>query len=214
WAANCASLVRSNQPAIRSSSSISTGGPKYYITPSSSTSDTSVATSVAKVNGLFTTLAGMADLSFTSATVPSSIAPVLSGHTCAEGSSNAGNWGDPTYAASGVDGTSHPCAGYFPVIYVNGNTTLPTGSGQGVLLINGNLTFGSSFKFYGVVLVTGTAKATGGSNGNVYGALLAESGTSNLTGNERFDYSSCAVTLAAEASLIGRPLSVRPYIRF
>lgn len=213
WATNCASLTQSNQSGIRSNSTISTGGFKFYVT-STSANDASVATSVAKVNAVFSTLAGMADLSFTSATVPSSIAPVLSGHTCATGSSNSSNWGDPTYAPSGVDGTTHPCAGYLPVIYVNGNLSMPSGSGQGILLVNGNLTFGSGFKFYGVVLVTGTAKATGGSSGNVYGALLAQAGPSNLTGNERFDYSSCAVTVAANAALIGKPLTSRPYIRF
>lgn len=220
WSANCFSLTRSDQPAIRASSNVSAfgfGSPKYLVTPSSSASDTSVATSVAKVNGVFSTLEGMADLSFTTATLPTSVAPVLSGHTCATGSSNSGNWGDPTYAASGTDGTSHPCASYFPVIYVDGGggTVMPpSGTGQGILLVNGNLKFNSGFKFYGVVLVTGKVSASGGgSTGNVYGALLAQ-GDATLNGNERFDYSSCAVTLVAEAALIGRPLSVRPYIRF
>lgn len=212
WGVNCASLTRNDQPAVRSSSTVSRGGPKSYITPDSSANDTSVATSVAKVNGMFSTLAGMADLSLSPAAVPGSIAPVLAGHTCDK--TQSANWGDPTYAPSGIDGTSHPCAGYFPVIYVSGSMTLPTGSGQGVLLVNGNVTFSPGFKFYGVILATGTAKATGSSNGNIFGALLAEAGTSNLTGNERLDYSSCAVTLAAEAALIGRPLAVRPYVRF
>ncbi|MGH7732834.1 MAG: PilX N-terminal domain-containing pilus assembly protein [Gemmatimonadales bacterium] len=212
WALNCASLTRSDQPGVRSSSTISTSGPKSFVTPSSTASDTSVATSVTKVNGLFSTLAGMADQSFSSATVPVSIAPVLSGHTCDR--TQAANWGDPTYAPSGVDGAAHPCASYFPIVYVDGNMTIPNGSGQGILLVHGNLQFNSAFQFYGVILVTGTAKATGGSKGNIYGALLAESGTSNFTGNERLDYSSCAATLAAEAALIGRPLAARPYVRF
>lgn len=220
WSANCASLTRSDQPGIRASSNFSTsasGSPKYFVTPSSSASDTSVTTSAAKVNGVFTTLEGMADLSFTTSTLPSSVAPVLSGHTCATGSSNPDNWGDPTYAASGTDGTSHPCASYFPIIYVDGGggTVMPpSGTGQGILLVNGNLKFNSGFKFYGVVLVTGKVSASGGgSTGNIYGALLAQS-DATLNGNERFDYSSCAMTLAAQAALIGRPLTVRPYIRF
>ncbi|MFI5234300.1 MAG: hypothetical protein ACHQXA_01185 [Gemmatimonadales bacterium] len=214
WAANCATFARNDQAGARSSGSVSHTGFQYYLTPSSVSSDTSVATSVAKTNAVFSTLAGMADLTFTTASAPASVAPVLSGHACATGSGDPGNWGDPTYAPSGLDGTNHPCAGYFPVIYVNGNLTMPSGSGQGILLVNGNLTFGSAFKFYGVILATGTAKATGSSNGNGFGALLAEAGTSNLNGNERFDYSSCAVSLAAHAALIGRPLDSRASIRF
>jgi hypothetical protein len=217
WSANCASLPRSDRPAVRSSGSITASGPNYSIAPSSSPSDPSVATSVAKVNGVFSTLQGMADLTFTSASAPTSIAPVLSGHTCASGTAQPANWGDPTYAPSGTDGTGHPCASYFPIIYVDassGTFIPPAGAGEGVLLVSGNVRFHSSFKFYGVVLVTGTVMANGGgATDNLFGGLLGGS-TANLGGNDRFDYSSCAVTLAAQAALIGRPLSVRPYIPF
>lgn len=217
WAANCASLTPDDQPAIRSSSTVSELGFKYYVAPSPFQNDATVATSVAKVDGVFSTLQGMADVTLTSSTIPSSIAPVLSGHACATGAGTPANWGDPTYAASGADGSSHPCASYFPIISIDaggGTVTPPAGSGQGILLIDGNLRLHSGFEFYGVVLVTGSVTASGGGSvDHIYGGLFGGS-TATLGGNARFDYSSCAMTLAAEAALIGQPLKLRPYIRF
>src|SRR6185369_9204723 len=44
-----------------------------------------------------------------------------------------GNWGAP------LDQT-HPCAGYFPLIFSAGDLTISSGAGQGVLVVDGDLT--------------------------------------------------------------------------
>ena len=215
WATLCAGMTTSNQPASRSSSgAVPTSGGNHYVTPVAVIDSASVATSVADANTYVSPLALMADIKLTSASIPASVAPAVSNHLCATGSSN---WGDPTYAASGTDGTSHPCASYFPIIYVDasaGTATLPSGTGQGVLVVNGNLRFNSGFKFYGVIVATGTVSATGvGSTGNLYGGLLSL-GNATLNGNERFDYSSCAISVAQAGALIGSPLTSRRFIRY
>lgn len=216
WSTLCAGFSTANQPASRSTSgAVPTSAGNHLVTPVGVIDSASVATSVADVNTYFSLLAATADIKLTSATIPGTIAPAVSGHLCAPGSAN---WGDPTYAPSGVDGTNHPCATYFPVIYVDaggtGTAILPSGAGQGILLVNGNVRFNSGFKFYGLIVANGSASATGGgSNGNLYGGLLALSGAT-LNGNERFDYSSCAITLAQAAALVGAPLSSRRFIRY
>lgn len=216
WSTLCAGFTTANQPASRSTSgSVPSSAGNHYVTPVAVIDSASIATSNADVTTYFSTLASTADIKLTDTSIPASIAPAISNHLCAAGSAN---WGDPTYAPSGVDGTNHPCATYFPVIYVDaGGTrtaTLPSGTGQGILLVNGNIKFNSGFKFYGIVIASGSASATGaGSTGNLYGALLTLSGA-NLNGNERFDYSSCAISLAQAAALVGAPLSARRFIRY
>lgn len=61
---------------------------------------------------------------------------------------NLGNWGAPSDQLS-------PCRDYMPVVHVSGDLTLATGDGQGILLVDGDLSIGTSYSFYGLVLVRG-----------------------------------------------------------
>ena len=81
------------------------------------------------------------------------------------------NWGEPIRSNGG------PCTGYFPVIHAAGDLVIAGGRGQGVLVVDGDLTVGGGFEFYGVVLVRG--------------ALLAAAGGARITG---------VVSLALEGS--------------
>lgn len=213
WSSACASLVRTDRSGIRASSTTNNSGATITGNPAGiSNTDASVPTTIAKVEGLFGTLQGMADLSLGS--VPGTVQPVLTaGHACATGSGQPGNWGDPTYAPSGMWSGTHPCASYFPIIYLSssGSSDLSGIVGQGILIAEGNLAFGAGSRFYGPVITRGWVTMQAGAR--IYGAIVAEQGLVAWNGFEA-DYSSCAVTLAAQAALTGRPLSVRPYIRF
>jgi len=82
------------------------------------------------------------------------------------------NWGEPMRSNGGA------CTGYFPVIHAAGDLVIAGGRGQGVLVVDGDLTLGGGFEFYGAVLVRG--------------ALLAGPGGARLTG---------VVSLALEGSI-------------
>jgi hypothetical protein len=54
------------------------------------------------------------------------------------------NWGDPHRVSA--------CADYFPIIWAQGSVVVRGGSGQGVLLADGDVTFESGAEFTGVVV--------------------------------------------------------------
>ena len=67
----------------------------------------------------------------------------------ADGSCNTidiNNWGDPHNPASG-------CGNYFPIIHVTGSLTVNGVQGQGILLVDGDLTVNGSWNFYGIVII-------------------------------------------------------------
>jgi hypothetical protein len=72
--------------------------------------------------------------------------PQFSGPECDSG--HPLNWGDP----SSPDAI---CGGYLPIIHVTGDLELLAGSGQGILLVDGNLEFSGSYRFFGIVAVGG-----------------------------------------------------------
>jgi len=109
------------------------------------------------------------------------------------------NWGDPRRTIP-----AGPCAGYYPIIYVNGDLRLNShGVGQGILLVNGSLEISGGFEFYGPVIVRGDFRTTG-SGGHIYGALMASrvslESTVALGGSAEVSYSSCAIDAALRNS--------------
>jgi hypothetical protein len=94
-------------------------------------------------------------------------------------------------------------AGWWPVIYVNGDLSLPT-DGRGTLIVTGNMTIGGTTKWDGVILVGGTIYANG--NNNVHGGVISglneqlgisvpQSDIGN--GTKTYVYDSCAIANAA-----------------
>jgi hypothetical protein len=85
------------------------------------------------------------------------------------------------------------------VTYIPGDVQLTSGAtGNGVLVVDGNLDIHGGFQFYGLVIVRGVISFTGGGSDkvNVYGALIAgqQSYVDNTLGgsaNISFDY--CAL---------------------
>ena len=108
------------------------------------------------------------------------------------------NWGD---AVRHIPATA--CENYFPIIHFTGDATLTNGSGQGILLVDGDLTEAGNFTFIGVVIVRGTVRASGNSNavtGVTMAAAVDLGDAVTLAGSAKVQYSSCAVQQALASS--------------
>jgi len=120
------------------------------------------------------------------------------------------NWGDP-YDPAGA------CGGYFPVIYAKGDLFVESNDyGQGILLVEGNISFKGGFEFYGPVIVRGTVM-TEGTGGHFIGGLIAANvslNASSVLGDAEIQYSTCAVTRAVLNSTLTRvrPLESRGWV--
>ncbi len=99
------------------------------------------------------------------------------------------NWGESLRSGGYIAG----CTNYYPIVYASGALSVNGGRGQGVLIVNGDLTINGNFAYDGLILVKGNFKANG--TLNVFGAVMVQ-GTTDILGNANFSYSSCAVTNA------------------
>lgn len=138
------------------------------------------------------------------------ILPSLVGTAC--NTADIQNWGDP------VNPTA-PCGGYFPIVWSDGDLILGTGNGQGVLIVDGNLTVNGGFEFYGPVLVKGTL-STAGTGGHFNGGVIAantdlcQTSTcqSSMMGNAVITYSSCALIKAMNNTAPGSLVKQRSWV--
>jgi hypothetical protein len=124
------------------------------------------------------------------------------------------NWGEPTPAA-----VTDPCFNYFPIIYHYGNLRLQGGRGQGILLVEGDLTATGGMIFYGPVFVTGTLSTSGNSGqgakffGGVIAGNVALDDLTKLAGGALVSYSSCAVKRALQGSATPTTLAERSWVQ-
>ena len=146
----------------------------------------------------YTSLAALANITLAGGTY-NGMGPVVASGVCTKSSTL--NWGDPVRHSPAA-----ACESYFPIIHFTGNTTLTTGTGQGIMLVDGDLTESGSFSFDGVIIARGTVRASG--NGNtVTGVIMAAAvdlgDAVTLSGSSTVQYSSCAVqqALASSATL-------------
>jgi hypothetical protein len=122
------------------------------------------------------------------------------------------NWGEPMVPAD-------PCFDYFPIIYHYGNLKLQGGRGQGILLVEGNLTASGGMVFFGPVIVTGTLETTGnsGQGAKFYGGVIAGNvaldDLSKLAGGALVSYSSCAIHRALQNSALIGTLAERSWVQ-
>ena len=135
-----------------------------------------------------------------------------------DGSCNTGdveNWGDPLNPGS-------TCGGYFPIIYAPGDLVLNGGVGQGILLVEGDLSVQGKFEFYGIVIVRGKLKTQGGGANAIHfrGALMVanvgpvdDDNKNDIGGNAKIQYSSCAVQRAATSAGRGAQLRSRGWLQ-
>jgi len=143
----------------------------------------------------YATLAALADITLPGGTY-TGMGPTLTGTACNK--ANTMNWGDPvrhTPAAA--------CENYLPIIHFTDDVKLSTGTGQGILLVDGDLTKAGNFSFYGVVIARGTIRSSGSNNGvtGVEMAAAVDFGDAvTLSGSTTIQYSSCAVQQALSSS--------------
>lgn len=104
------------------------------------------------------------------------------------------NLGDP----GRILGATSPCADYLPVLHAPGNMRIDGGAGQGLLLVDGNLTVAAGARFSGVVVARGVLEITEGAE--VQGRLLAARVIVHAGSHVR--YSSCAVERALRAAAV------------
>ncbi|MFN2316083.1 MAG: hypothetical protein ABR602_05310 [Gemmatimonadales bacterium] len=113
------------------------------------------------------------------------------------------------------------CEGHYPILYSDGNMKLTTGSGQGVLIVNGDLSIQGNFEFSGVVIVTGTftMMGTGSGTGKINGSVIAKGvgtldtdETAEIAGNALIQYDSCEIERALNAALRLTALASRSWI--
>ena len=112
-------------------------------------------------------------------------------------------WGDSARPSA--------CERYHPFVRVAGNLVGPTGSGQGVLLIDGDLTVTGSFTWAGLLVVRGRLTVTG-AGFDVTGALvLLGDDHHQLDGATTIAWSSCALRSAMVASAVVTPVTGSPW---
>jgi len=122
--------------------------------------------------------------------------PTFAGAACDK--ANLTNWGD------GMNpGTA--CGSYFPIIHITGSATLNGDQGQGILLVDGNLDIQGSYEFYGIVIIQGELKTSGGGNteAHLWGGVMAKNATldtQNISGKATLNYSSCSLLTVLQAT--------------
>jgi hypothetical protein len=120
---------------------------------------------------------------------------------------DASNWGDPLDPGG-------PCGNYFPIIHAPGDVTLTGGVGQGILLVEGDLTVAGPVSFYGAVMVKGSVQA---SDGNLIGALTINSSTGSpattIGGTATVTYSRCVLDRVASGAAPTAALHERSWIQ-
>jgi hypothetical protein len=122
------------------------------------------------------------------------------------------NWGEPTLSTD-------PCFNYFPIIYYQGDLRLQGGRGQGILLVEGDLTATGGMVFYGPVYVTGTLSTEGNSGqgakffGGVIAGNVALDDLTKLAGGALVSYSSCALRRALQGTAKPGMLAERSWVQ-
>lgn len=198
--------VRAKAPGdILGSAGQYTGTPPSLITPAlDSTAYTVFGTTTYDQLALSAT--------FTLAPGPYSPSPVVNAGACV--TNNPTNWGDGANPA-GV------CGMFFPVVHIGGgllsSTTLSSGQGQGMLLVDGDLVVSGTWTYYGILIVKGTFKTTGVGAPKVYGTVLARTVDFTSTGAGSaaavVNYSACSLDRTMNATSRASLSRSRSYVR-
>jgi len=118
------------------------------------------------------------------------------------------NWGSPTDPAG-------PCGGRFPIVWSDGDLSLTGGEGQGVLVVDGDLSLGGAVTFHGAIIVRGRI-VTAGAGGNIHGGVVAINAAGaqhDIGGSTLMQYSSCALDRALLASASPARVRSRSWIQ-
>lgn len=145
-----------------------------------------------------------ADFSFRDGAIVASPDPRVDSGECS--TADANNWGDAS--------RSGPCAHFFPIVHGTGDLTVDGGSGQGVLVVDGDLRLSGGFAFTGAVIVSG-ALIIGPGGASVLGGVRAASVSSpgeQGSSEPVVIWSTCALRTALLATAQLAPLRERPWM--
>jgi len=172
-----------------------TGNPKIAATPAAGDSS--------QIFDGWNDLVGRANIVYNQATLTTSLGPGPQYNP--DGSCKTtvqANWGDPLRNVT----TPGKCEAYFPIIYLSSavkgalgpTTTINSGSGQGMLLVDGNLRMEGNFTWVGPIIVRGNVATAGVGNKTVGGIQAYNQGCvtspcNSLTGTSQATYSSCTI---------------------
>ncbi|HWZ28158.1 MAG TPA: PilX N-terminal domain-containing pilus assembly protein [Gemmatimonadales bacterium] len=169
--------------------------------------DTGITTKFAGIDSIYAQLAARANI-------------VLSGGNYKTDASFTGtacntldqlNWGD------GQNTTT--CSTYFPIIHITGNVTLNGNQGQGILLVDGNISVQGSYQFFGITMAKGSIGSAGGGStaAHFYGATMAQdvnlSTTNTLSGKATLLYSNCAIQTVMSNVAVTSLLKSRSWVQ-
>src|SRR5256885_47324 len=159
-------------------------------------------------------LAGRANITLPAQNLSTTFAASLSGGRC--DTSVPTNCGRPSDAAG-------PCGQYFPIIHITGAGAAISGQeGQGVLLVDGSLDVQGGFQFFGVVIIKGKLRTSGGGGGNpahFLGTMMVQDSvaladtTNAIIGNANILYSKCAITKALDKTGAGAAMRSRGWVQ-
>lgn len=115
------------------------------------------------------------------------------------------NWGDGQNPSSA-------CGSYFPTVHITGSATLNGVQGQGVLLVDGDLTVQGGYEWFGITVVQGEFNTGGGGSApaHFWGATLARNAdlsVQDMAGHSTVGYSSCSIRKALQGT--SRPNMLR-----
>ena len=157
----------------------------------------------------FDSLAARASLKFPTGVTFNQPQPNPSGTTGTCNLADTRNFGDPRIG--------YPCSDYYPMVYIKGNTNFTGGSGQGVLLVDGDLSLSGGFTYDGIVITKGTLTATG-TGAHIEGVVIVNNGQLDLgydpsftAGNSTLQYSSCNAKNALNGGMKAAPILTRSW---
>ena len=143
------------------------------------------------------TLVAQASIVITSGTTPTRLEPSVLNGRCNKAA--PANWGEPLRGTGSIP----ECYNYFPIIYSRGNLHVNSGRGQGILLVEGDLTINGSFTWSGLIVVRDDVER-GNGTATVFGAVMARNANvddaSQVLGNTTYSYSQCGLARALAGS--------------
>lgn len=151
----------------------------------------------------FNDLRGMATKILSGGTVK--IEPTLTNGAC--NTASLTNWGDPLNPTA-------PCGNFFPIVWSDGNLSINGVQGQGILIVDGDLSVQGNFQFFGPVIVKKSLKTTG-TGGHFQGGVIAANvdlAQNTVLGNAVIEYSSCALIRAMRNTAPGALLRDRSWV--
>jgi hypothetical protein len=157
----------------------------------------------------YTELAARANVKLSGGGSYSAIQPSTAGGVCNR--NDPLNWGD---------GLNHlgACGSYFPIVHVAGDIAIQNNQGQGILLVDGNLTVTGGFEYFGIVIVKGILITSGGgaAAAHFHGTVLAKNqnnAMSDISGAAKIRYSKCAIVQALNMTSNGALARSRSWVR-